>query len=57
MYILLKHQKKYNYFIHFSQIISELLFHFKVSMFCAIIGKDFENKETLRVKEHFVNVF
>ena len=37
MYILLKHQKNYNYFIHFSQINSRQLFHFKATMFCVII--------------------
>ena len=56
MYILLKHQKKYNYFIHFSQIIIKQLFHFKAAMFCDIIKKIIANKETPK-KEHFTNVF
>ena len=37
MYILLKTSNNYNYFIHFSQIIVVLLFHFKVRMFCVIL--------------------
>ena len=45
MYILLKHQKNYNYFIHFSQIIIRQLFHFKAATFCVIINKIIENKE------------
>lgn len=56
MYILLKHQKNYNYFIHFSQIIILQLFHFKATIFCVIINKIIKNKELYK-KEHFTDVF
>lgn len=57
MYILLKHPQKNNYFIHFSQINSRQLFHFKATMFCVIIKEIIRNEEIPPKKEHFTDVF